>query len=152
MTCASVRLAGADARLNTLYRERLSVAGDRRSALLDVQRSWLAFRDEHCDRLHEESGGNEAEIERTDCLASLTEDRAIELDRLGNEQGDNLLFRVLRALERSGYNGEAVLDALASAPGDKWTQYAEKHCEFLEGMRNTTKTECLARLALDRSY
>lgn len=153
LMCTSARLSEADARLNEIYREKLDSAGERRAALRDVQRAWLTFRDEHCDQLHEESrGGSEASIEMAQCLANLTEGRATELAQLGNEPDDTLLFRVLRALERSGYNGEAVLDALASAPGDKWTQYAEKHCEFLEGMRDTTKTECLARLALDRSY
>lgn len=154
LTCGSARLLKADARLNTVYHEKLSSAGERRTALRDVQRAWIVFRDGYCNRIYEEShGGNEAAIEKTLCLASLTEDRAIELGRLASRSDDTTLFKVLRALERAGYDGQAVLKALASAPGDsKWLQYAEKHCEFLDGLSDTAKTECLARLALDRSY
>lgn len=154
LQCASSRLSKADAALNAAYKEKMSSAREWKNALLDVQRAWIGFRDKYCNEIHDESmGGNEADIEKTFCLASLTEDRTIELDRIGANLDETTLPKVLRALERAGYNRQEVLERLASGPeGSKWRQYASKNCEFLQEAAKPQRVECLARMNLDRSY
>lgn len=154
LQCASTRLSEADAQLNAAYKKKISSAGKKKEALRDVQLAWISFRDDYCNGIYEESrGGNEADIDKIFCLASLTEDRVVELDRIGKDNDETELFKVLRSLERAGYDRQEVLDRLASSPdGSKWRQYSDKNCAFLEGASGAVRTECLARLSLDRSY
>lgn len=153
LKCASSRLAETDRLLDLTYRDKISSAGDRGEALRDVQRAWIRFRDAYCDEIYERSrGGNEAEIDRTFCMASLTEDWIAELGRIGTRNDDAAFFRVLRSLERAGYDRDELIDRLASTPkGNSWMRYARKNCAFLR-KAGDTEVECLARLNLDRSY
>ncbi|MEN1944679.1 lysozyme inhibitor LprI family protein [Luteimonas sp. MJ293] len=154
LQCASIRLSKADAQLNAIYRESVSFAGENQEVLRDVQRTWLGFRDEYCNGIYEESrGGNEADIDKAFCLASLTEDRVAELSLIGKGNDETGLLKALRALERAGYDRQEVLDRLASnQEGSRWQQYSNKNCEFLEQTSKMAKTKCLARLNLERSY
>lgn len=153
LRCASVRISGADVHLNAVYQKKISTAGKNKAALRDIQRAWLLFRDEHCNAIYEESrGGNEADIDKAFCLASLTEDRVAEPSRIGDESAETEVSKVLRALERAGYNRKDVLDRLASNPeGSRWQHYSDKNCEFLGKISEIPKVRCLARLNLERS-
>lgn len=154
LQCASIRLSKTDMHLNAIYGQKILSAGEKKAALRDVQRSWISFRDDYCSKIYEESrGGNEADIDKMFCLASLTEDRAVELSHIGNSNDSALLFKVLRSLERAGYNRQDVLKRLASSPkSSKWGQYSDKNCAFLGKASGDARIECLARLSLALSY
>lgn len=154
LRCASARLSRADIQLNAIYKEKIASAREKKEALHDVQLSWISFRDDYCNEVYEESkGGNEADIDKMFCLASLTEDRVAELARIGQSNGTATLSKALHSLERAGYNRQEVLNRLASSPeSNKWRQYADRNCAFLEKASGDARIECLARMSLDRSY
>lgn len=154
LQCASIRHSKADSQLNSVYRDKTSSIRSRREALRDVQRTWITFRDDYCNSIREESrGGNEGDIEKTFCLAILTENRIAELNRIGHDNDDVAFFRVLRSLERVGYDRSELLQKLSSGPEDStWQRYARKNCEFLGKTSGDAMTGCLARMNLDRGY
>lgn len=72
-----------DRRLNAAYREALKLTeGRQREQLLTAQRAWIAYRDANC--LYYGLGpGTIASIEAGDCMRSMTETRALELEAMG---------------------------------------------------------------------
>jgi len=69
-----------DARLNSIYQVALDAQeGERRTALRDVQRAWLAYRDANCT-FYRSGEGTIAAIEGNTCMFALTRDRALELE------------------------------------------------------------------------
>ncbi|WP_082672760.1 lysozyme inhibitor LprI family protein [Luteimonas abyssi] len=154
LRCASSRLAGADEKLNSVYREKLSRSGDLENNLREVQRSWIRFRDSYCDSIREESaGGNEADIEGNFCLAALTEDRIGELESAGSTDSDSDFFKAIRSLERAGYNRQELISKLASTPNDvHWNEYTGKNCEFIGKVSASEISACKARLNFERTY
>jgi uncharacterized protein YecT (DUF1311 family) len=74
-----------DDRLNDAYR---SVSGaietDRKNALRDVQRKWIAYRDTNC-AYYAGGEGSIARIEAAVCLYALTKDRAQELEMMDGQ-------------------------------------------------------------------
>lgn len=154
LRCASNRLTGADEKLNSVYREKLSLSGDRESNFREVQRSWIRFRDSYCDSIREESaGGNEADIEKNFCLAALTEDRVREIESAGSTDSDSQFFKAIRSLERAGYDRQELINKLSSTPNDRqWSDYADKNCEFIGKASASDRSACKARLNFERSY
>lgn len=71
-----------DARLNEIYKVALDAQqGERRTALRDVQRAWLAYRDANC-AFYRSGEGSIAAIEGNTCMFALTRDRALELEAI----------------------------------------------------------------------
>lgn len=153
LECASDRFASADEKLNSTYQEIIQLPESRASEFREVQRSWIRFRDSHCDKIHDESeGGSEANIERIFCLAALTEDRTRELESAGSAS-DSSFFRAVRSLERAGYDRQELLDRLASTPNDDlWSDYTDKHCRHIGNIVGSDVITCKARVNLERSY
>ena len=71
-----------DTRLNAIYQVALDAQeGERRTALRDVQRAWLAYRDANC-AFYRSGEGTIAAIEGNTCMFALTRDRALELEEV----------------------------------------------------------------------
>ncbi len=89
MHCENVRLDAADATLNAVYKDLLSLLDERgRARLVEAQRAWLAFRDRDFElraavrtsRNAEES--QEGLLEQVQFMRALTEERTVELAAL----------------------------------------------------------------------
>ena len=83
--CLSSEHAYQDKRLNTVYKKLMgSLSPDKRTALRDEERQWIAFRDKFCAMDPEPGQGQE--LEADECLVDQTADRATELEaRLGQK-------------------------------------------------------------------
>ncbi|TCP11261.1 uncharacterized protein YecT (DUF1311 family) [Crenobacter luteus] len=82
--CIGEELDRQDARLNRVYRERLSeLVPARRALLQSVQRQWLRYRDANCGFYYDPDGGSIARVLAADCRLRMTAERADELDALG---------------------------------------------------------------------
>lgn len=154
LICASDRLINADKKLNFAYKEQISASGVGQSGFRGVQRSWIRFRDSHCESIRNEAeGGNEADIEMTFCLAALTEDRTREIKSAGSSASDSEFLRAIRSLERAGYDRQELLDRLASTPNDDlWSDYTNKNCAYIGKSSTPDVITCKARLNFERSY
>jgi len=80
--CAEREAVDWDRRLNEGYRTLASaLPAERRAALRDAQRRWIAFRDAEC-RFRAAGGGAIARLRSAGCVRALTESRATELARM----------------------------------------------------------------------
>jgi uncharacterized protein YecT (DUF1311 family) len=80
--CAAADAANADQRLNRSYKALLCYLDEsEKERLKAVQHAWLAFRDADCDYFAS-GGGSIAPMNRLQCLAALSNQRAEELDGL----------------------------------------------------------------------
>lgn len=85
VVCLAGLTAEWDARLNAAYQTLMDdLVEDRKTALRDVQRQWIAFRDANCG-WYAGGEGSIARIEAAECLRVTTMQRAIELENLARE-------------------------------------------------------------------
>jgi uncharacterized protein YecT (DUF1311 family) len=81
LQCAGGISAREDARLNRAYKAAMArLAPPRQQALRTAQRRWIKDRDTRC-RAELDDGGAQAGIYATACVADMTHDRALELER-----------------------------------------------------------------------
>ena len=82
LQCAGGISAREDARLNRAYKAALArLTPPRRQALRTAERQWIKDRDAKC-RAELDDGGAQAGITATACVADMTHDRALELERI----------------------------------------------------------------------
>lgn len=81
MTCLEGVTAQWDKRLNTAYQAALkaSESGDRRTALVQAERAWLAFRKDNCGWYGAQEG-TIREVAGAQCMLDMTRGRATELE------------------------------------------------------------------------
>jgi uncharacterized protein YecT (DUF1311 family) len=82
--CLKAKTARWDKRLNAAYRKTLKDAANAAQAneLRAAQRAWIKYRDANC-RFYDAGDGTIARIEAGECMRSMTEARAKELEALG---------------------------------------------------------------------
>ena len=83
--CLKAKTAQWDKRLNAAYQKALEAANDKqRDQLRAAQRLWIQFRDANC--LYYGMGeGTIARLEAGECMRSMTEARAKELEGIGQQ-------------------------------------------------------------------
>jgi len=83
--CLKARTARWDKRLNAAYQKALEAAGNaQRDQLRAAQRLWVQYRDANC--LYYGMGeGTIARLEAGECMRSMTEARAKELEGIGQQ-------------------------------------------------------------------
>ncbi|WP_065755946.1 lysozyme inhibitor LprI family protein [Bradyrhizobium paxllaeri] len=83
--CLKAKTAQWDKRLNTAYQKALGAAGDKqREQFRAAQRLWIQYRDANC--LYYGMGeGTIARLEAGECMRSMTEARAKELEGIGQQ-------------------------------------------------------------------
>jgi uncharacterized protein YecT (DUF1311 family) len=83
--CLKAKTAEWDKRMNAAYQQALKDAGDKqREQLRTAQRLWIQYRDANC--LYYDLGeGTIARIDAGECMRSMTETRARELEHLGHQ-------------------------------------------------------------------
>lgn len=85
VACITAEYERQDKRLNDAYaaaRERVGEA--RQTALRDVQRAWLRFRDLNCAFVDDPDGGTLARVMANQCMLTMTAARADELAALAS--------------------------------------------------------------------
>ncbi|WP_235999978.1 lysozyme inhibitor LprI family protein [Bradyrhizobium uaiense] len=84
--CLKAKTAQWDKRMNVAYQQALKdAAGDKqRDQLRTAQRLWIQYRDANC--LYYDLGeGTVARLDAGECMRSMTETRAKELENLGHQ-------------------------------------------------------------------
>ncbi|PAY04009.1 DUF1311 domain-containing protein [Bradyrhizobium sp. UFLA03-84] len=84
--CLKAKTAQWDKRMNVAYQQALKdAAGDKqREQLRTAQRLWIQYRDANC--LYYDLGeGTIARLDAGECMRSMTEARAKELENLGHQ-------------------------------------------------------------------
>jgi uncharacterized protein YecT (DUF1311 family) len=85
LDCIAGETERQDARLNRAYLElSAGLSGERKKGLVEAQRAWLRFRDLNCAFYDDPDGGTEARVSASDCVMTMTANRAAELEQLGN--------------------------------------------------------------------
>lgn len=84
LDCAAVELALLDTRLNGHYREAMDVLpAEQRSALRDLQRVWMRYRDLDCSFLNGQAlAGTSGLLLQRSCLVEKTRERAAAMKEI----------------------------------------------------------------------
>lgn len=83
VNCIGAETAIQDKRLNTAYKNAMAMLTPaRQKELQAVQRLWLQFRDANCKFAFDPDGGTMAHIDSSDCVMTMTAQRAHELESL----------------------------------------------------------------------
>ena len=84
--CIAAETGRQDARLNNNYQRLMSkLTSDRKKALLEAERAWIAFRDANCQFYGDPQGGTSARLSANECVLNATAQRASELKMLTGE-------------------------------------------------------------------
>jgi uncharacterized protein YecT (DUF1311 family) len=79
--CVRAKTSIADQRLNTVYNAlQAQVDNAQRQPLLAAQRLWVQYRDANC-RFYGTQDGSIRKVQAAECMRSMTEDRARELEK-----------------------------------------------------------------------
>ncbi len=84
--CLSRLTATWDKRLNAAYQQSLkdAVSNEQRDQLRKAQRAWIAYRDANC-LFYRMGEGSIASLDAGECMRSMTESRAKELEGSGRQ-------------------------------------------------------------------
>lgn len=81
--CMGAETRRQDARLNQAYKALMdATAAERKKQLQEAQRAWVRFRDTNCAFYLDPQGGSMARVSASDCVLTMTVDRADELETL----------------------------------------------------------------------
>jgi uncharacterized protein YecT (DUF1311 family) len=81
--CVQAKIDAADQRLNAAYKAlQAHIDAAQRQSLLAAQRLWVQYRDANC-AFYGTPDGSIRQVQATECLRSMTEDRARELEKAG---------------------------------------------------------------------
>ena len=88
--CAGKEYQAADAMLNQVYKQLVSMLDDEEKAQLrDVENAWLKYRDSNCDFVADQyKGGSIRPTIHGLCLADMTRNRTTELKNQIKERGN----------------------------------------------------------------
>jgi uncharacterized protein YecT (DUF1311 family) len=79
--CVQAKTDAADQRLNAAYRAlQAQIDAAQRQPLLAAQRLWVEYRDANC-AFYGAKDGSVRQVQAAECLRSMTEDRARELEK-----------------------------------------------------------------------
>ena len=79
--CVQAKTSVADQRLNAAYKAlQAQIVANQRQPLLAAQRLWVQYRDANC-AFYGTQDGSIRQVQAAECLRSMTEDRARELEK-----------------------------------------------------------------------
>jgi uncharacterized protein YecT (DUF1311 family) len=79
--CVQAKTALADQRLNAAYKAlQARIEANQRQSLLAAQRLWVQYRDANCG-FYGVQDGSIRQVQAAECIRSMTEDRARELEK-----------------------------------------------------------------------
>src|SRR5262249_31402747 len=79
--CVQAKTSVADQRLNAAYKAlQAQIDANQRQPLLAAQRLWVQYRDANC-AFYGTQDGSIRQVHAAECLRSMTEDRARELEK-----------------------------------------------------------------------
>lgn len=148
--CANSLYENIDSKLNEQYSNMVArPSAYNRNLLLEGERAWIKYRDSRCEDIYESIlPGEEAEIEKTACLISLTSSRLIELIYLETGANGDGFYNSLSSISRiSSKNRDEILlyiEGIVSRP--KETDYYKKNCELSRALYAEDEKLCLARM------
>ncbi|WP_347902729.1 lysozyme inhibitor LprI family protein [Pseudomonas purpurea] len=145
ITCSQQTLDRLDRVLNEQYKALVGESsGPRKSDLLSVQRSWLAFRDPYCEAVYQSTfPGQEAPIDKIACLTQLTSARVNELVNLRSGFVGDGFYKVAAVL---GAQSVQSFQVLPVGVNPQWDEYASQHCAMTRTLLREETSRCLARM------
>src|SRR5271156_2918936 len=79
--CVQAKIDAADHRLNAAYKAlQARIDASQRQPLLSAQRLWVQYRDANCG-FYGVQDGSIRQVQAAECIRSMTEDRARELEK-----------------------------------------------------------------------
>ena len=140
LMCSQQTFDSLDVALNAQYKKALaSLSPDDKQLLVDVQRSWVKFKEGYCETLYQKAGdGEEAALKKWSCLLHTTNGRLSELMYLQTGMTNDGFYNAMQAMV--GKDNAMTLEAAAERLGGEalvdpiWQHYVDGHCEMAFGL------------------
>lgn len=140
LVCSQQTFDSLDAALNDQYKKALaSLTPGNRKLLVDVQRSWVKFKEEYCETLYQKAeAGEEAALKKWSCLLPTTNGRLSELMYLQTGMTNDGFYNATLAMV--GKDNAMTREAAAQRLGGEalvdpvWQHYVAGHCEMAFGL------------------
>jgi hypothetical protein len=113
LLCSQQTFDSLDVALNAQYKKALaSLSPDDKQLLVDVQRSWVKFKEGYCETLYQKAGdGEEAALKKWSCLLHTTNCRLSELMYLQTGMTNDGFYNAMQAMV--GKDNAMTLEAAA---------------------------------------
>ncbi|MGF6111130.1 lysozyme inhibitor LprI family protein [Pseudomonas frederiksbergensis] len=140
LICSQEIFDSLDAALNDQYKKaQASLAPDNRKLLVDVQRSWVKFKEEYCETLYQKAeAGETAALKKWSCLLHTTNGRLNELIYLQTGMTNDGFYNATLAMvgKDKAMTKEAAAERLAGEVlvDPIWQHYVAGHCEMAYGL------------------
>lgn len=136
LICSQETFDRLDSSLNDQYKKTsASLSPDDRKLLIDVQRSWVKFKEEYCQELYQHAGtGEDPALKKWSCLLHTTNGRLSELMYLQTGMTNDGFYNAMQAMV--GKDQAMTLGAAADRLGGEalvdpvWQHYVDGHCEM----------------------
>ncbi|KAA0988569.1 DUF1311 domain-containing protein [Pseudomonas sp. ANT_J12] len=140
LICSQKTFDALDTALNDQYKKaQASLAPDNRKLLIDVQRSWVKFKEEYCETLYQKAeAGEAAALKKWSCLLHTTNGRLNELMYLQTGMTNDGFYNATLAMV--GKDNAMTMEAAAQRLGGEplvdpvWQHYVAGHCEMAYGL------------------
>lgn len=150
LRCVTNLYEKSDKKLNEQYSKMVAPRGfPNRTSLIDTERAWMKYRDAHCNEIYESIlPGEEAEIEKTGCLISLTSSRLVELFHLDTGVSGDGFYNTLSFISSiSSKSKDEILSHIESLEKrPKEIDYYKKNCKLTQSIYDEDERLCQARL------
>jgi uncharacterized protein YecT (DUF1311 family) len=148
--CVTTSYERIDKKLNKQYLSLLSSPDfHNRKLLIKGQRSWIKYRDLQCDAIFNAiNPGEEAEIEKVGCFASLTSSRLSELIYIETGISNDNFYTMLSMIgqDLSKTRSELLQHINDIAYRFEGFEYAKQNCELVNSIHREDLTLCEARI------
>lgn len=150
LLCANSSYQKIDKKLNEQYRGLVSDPKFLNKNLLrDGARAWIKYRDSYCGYIYESIiPGEEAEIERIGCLASLTASRVVEMLYLETGVISDRFYVSLSVISRISSKTRAAIFSFVESSSEPYAgaEYYKKNCELTAVIHAEEERVCRVRM------
>lgn len=151
--CAKNNFKSSDDILNKTYKTfYLKLSKEDRGILLNAQRAWIKYKDGTCQDAYDMTyPGEEAGIDKWNCLDEVTRSRIKEIDYLDSGIGADGFVHALNIVSKiyEGGNKERFMEKLSNQSADKsdqhWNNYVSQNCLLAVRRLHEEKRLCVAR-------
>ena len=160
LTCTQRNLVIANKRLNAEYSMmKKNLSGPDLNNLQSAERIWVAYKNKYCqDAFDATSPGNEAGIDKWQCLYSVTSRREMELKYINSQHSNEEFFRSIELIAEIYENGDInrVINKINNESNwkidDLWNKYVQTNCKLTHSKLSEENNICVARMNFYRDW
>jgi uncharacterized protein YecT (DUF1311 family) len=153
-SCEEGNFKASNLKLNNVYKDVIAkIPQANKPDLTQAQRNWIKYKDEYCQSAYDStSPGQEASIDKWNCLDEVTSARTRELSYLISNESFVDFSHALKFMAdtyEGGDQSKVIKKLISDTPGanDKdWSAYVDTSCKVTASILQEDRNRCEARL------